>query len=71
VAHLRPRITHLANIPQLAVGSIPNLPRPRVFGKRVGLNPPSSVLTSVLSTISAIGRNQLFADSPANDCFWR
>jgi hypothetical protein len=35
VAHLRPRITHLAAIPQLApVGSIPNLPRPSVFGKR-------------------------------------
>ena len=32
VAHLRPRITHLADIPQLApVGSIPNLPRPKVL----------------------------------------
>jgi hypothetical protein len=29
----------LADISQLAVGSIPNLPRPSVFGKRVGLNP--------------------------------
>jgi hypothetical protein len=29
----------LADISQLAVGSIPNLPRPRVFDKRVGLNP--------------------------------
>ncbi len=38
VAQVRPQITHLADIPQLAISSIPNLPRPRVFGKRIGLN---------------------------------
>ena len=31
VAQFRPCITHVANMPQLAVGSIPNLPRPKVL----------------------------------------